>query len=133
MNLTLTTKITLYFLLLVVVTASNFLILLNTEKKINEQHKWVLHTHKVVEESERFLGYLRDAETGQRGFLLTKNESYLEPFNVAIQQAMSTYTILKKLTENNETQQNRLLRVYDLMINKTSELIETIELFKSKK
>ena len=41
------------------------------------------HTHAVQLQLSLVLSDLTDAETGQRGFLLTGLESYLEPYNTA--------------------------------------------------
>ncbi len=55
----------------------------NTIKLIENEH-WVSHTHQVLTELEATLSTLKDAETGQRGYLLTGEERYLEPYNSAI-------------------------------------------------
>ena len=118
----LTTKLLLYFGLLTIITISNFSILLSTEDDINEQHHWVLHTHQVINASEQFLGHMRDAETGQRGFLLTLNESYLKPFHDGIENAVSVFENLKSLTQDNVVQKTRLDHVYGFMTQKITEL-----------
>ena len=41
---------------------------------------WVAHTHKVKEAISAVGSALLDAETGQRGFVLTGEERYLEPY-----------------------------------------------------
>ncbi len=129
----LSTKIVVYFGLLILITISNFGILINTESKIEEQHNWVLHTYEVIKESERFLGYLRDAETGQRGFLLTLNDSYLEPFNDGILHANLQFERLEYLTQDNMSQQTLLISIQTLMSGKISELEKTIQLAKENK
>src|SRR6186997_1699270 len=40
----------------------------------------VARTQNVLAATHQLLGHLIDAETGQRGFLLTGNEEYLEPY-----------------------------------------------------
>src|ERR1700722_8480164 len=40
----------------------------------------VTHTLSVMDELQTILSLGKDAETGQRGFLLTGEDSYLEPF-----------------------------------------------------
>jgi CHASE3 domain sensor protein len=44
----------------------------------------VERTHEVRTELERIRSLLTDAETGQRGFLLTGSVSYLEPYSAAL-------------------------------------------------
>lgn len=76
---------------------------------------------------------MRDAETGQRGFLLTLNESYLKPFHDGIENAVSVFENLKSLTQDNVVQQTRLVHVYGFMNQKISELEKTVQLAKQDK
>lgn len=133
MKISLTTKIVFYFGLLTLITIANFGVLINTENETSKQHHWVLHTHEVIKKSERFLGYMRDTETGQRGFLLTLNNNYLEPFNNGIVHANSELELLKKLIQDNLAQQTRLGHIQTLVSEKLAELEETIQLAKQDK
>ncbi len=45
---------------------------------------WVTHTLRVENQLTLILGRLGDAETGQRGFLLTGRQDYLEPYHAAV-------------------------------------------------
>src|SRR5262249_48299616 len=44
----------------------------------------VNHTNEVEDHLHRFLSHVKDAETGQRGFLLTGVENYLDPYQLAL-------------------------------------------------
>jgi CheY-like chemotaxis protein/signal transduction histidine kinase len=50
------------------------------EKAGAEAKGWLVHTYDVIAHIESLLSKLQDAETGQRGYLLTGNEEYLEPY-----------------------------------------------------
>ena len=88
---------------------------------------WSLHTLMVLEQAKRLLGSVTDAETGQRGFLLTGEESYLDPYRRALQQAPEELARLRELTRDNPSQQERLDRLAPLVATKLAELAETIE------
>jgi len=45
---------------------------------------WVVHTHQVRGDLADLLSELTDAETGQRGYLITRDESYLAPYQSAL-------------------------------------------------
>ena len=45
---------------------------------------WLVHTHEVIGHLELLQSKLEDAETGQRGYLLTGSEEYLEPYRDAL-------------------------------------------------
>src|ERR1700735_5030777 len=46
----------------------------------------VVHSGDTLSALEDVLSTVRDAETGQRGYLLTGNESYLQPYTAAAQE-----------------------------------------------
>ena len=75
---------------------------------------------------------LVDAETGQRGYLLTGNEAYLEPYRGAIKSLDRTMGQLKDLTSDNPNQRKHMQALEPLVENKLAELQTTIDLRKSK-
>src|SRR5207302_5901928 len=68
----------------------------------------VAHTHEVLAELETVLSLLKDAETGQRGYLLTGNPEYLEPYDKARTKIDETIKHLRELTADNANQKPRL-------------------------
>ena len=58
---------------------------LSTQRLI-ENDRRVSHTHQVRRDLSELLSELKDAETGQRGFLITGIESFLTPYNGAVEQ-----------------------------------------------
>src|SRR5258708_32153495 len=50
------------------------------EKSSAEARRWLVHTYGVISQIELLLSKLEDAETGQRAYLLTGSEEYLEPY-----------------------------------------------------
>src|SRR3954468_3687893 len=65
----------------------------------------VNHTNIVLQQSEKVLSQLKDAETGQRGFLLTGSDFFLKPYFVATQNISGSLDSLQKLTSDNPKQQ----------------------------
>jgi PAS domain S-box-containing protein len=96
--------------------------------KQDEANNWVKHTHEVLTELETTLSTLKDAETGQRGYLLTGDEHYLEPYNQAKSQINGQLQKLKTLTADNLKQQQQITKLYKQTQAKLSELKQTIEL-----
>ncbi len=88
--------------------------------------EWVSHTHTVQTQLSKVLSTLQDAETGQRGYLLTGVESYLEPFKNANQKIHIVLDDLRTLTADNPRQQEELDRIGPLVHEKFNELIKTI-------
>lgn len=52
----------------------------NTQSMV-EDASWVEHTHKAIARAQELLTMVVDMETGKRGFLITGDEVFLEPFN----------------------------------------------------
>lgn len=75
---------------------------------LTETAEWVTHTHKVIENLEGMLSSLKDAETGQRGFIITGEEKYLEPYHGAQPAVEALMKQLRELTQDNPNQQRRL-------------------------
>ncbi len=96
-----------------------------------ETEGWVAHAHQVRSELVTLLSELKDAETGQRGYVITGEDSYLEPYRSALPAIKATFADLKTLTADNPDQQRRLAALSPLIEKKLSELQQTIDLRKA--
>jgi signal transduction histidine kinase len=70
--------------------------------------RWVSHTHQVLTALEVVLSTLKDAETGERGFIITGSNEYLEPYRSAVRRIDDDLQTLKELTADNPQQQERI-------------------------
>jgi len=50
---------------------------------LREDAEWVAHTHEVISVLDNLLPLMTDAETAFRGYLITGDAGYLEPFTAA--------------------------------------------------
>ncbi|MCU1279834.1 MAG: histidine kinase [bacterium] len=87
----------------------------------------VAHTHEVLEHIASVLSLLKDAETGQRGFVITGDEGFLEPYHGAVQSLDRTLHELRELTRDNDSQQKRLDDVETAASAKLAELKRVID------
>lgn len=94
--------------------------------------EWVTHSLQVRDKLGELLTKLTDAETGQRGYVITGEERYLEPYRSASQTVTQEMNDLLKLTADNSSQQQRLDALGPLIADKFDELRETIDLRKNK-
>lgn len=69
---------------------------------------WVNHTYKVIGSSTEIEKQVIDLETGQRGFLITGKESFLQPYNVAQNQLDTKIDAIKALVSDNPQQVQRM-------------------------
>lgn len=93
-----------------------------------EASDWQKHTYEVLRTLDETVARLVDAETGQRGYLLTGNEAYLEPYREAIKNLDQAARHLKDLTSDNPNQQKRIQALEPLTEKKLAELQRTIDL-----
>jgi PAS domain S-box-containing protein len=105
---------------------------LREQKRFVEAAQWREHTHEVVNSLNETVALLSDAETGQRGYLLTGDETYLEPYNAATRSIDRIVVKLKDLTSDNLRQHIRIEKLEPLVETKLSELKQTIDLRKNK-
>jgi CHASE3 domain sensor protein len=96
--------------------------------RLIENDTWVKHTHQVRTDLASLLSQLKDAETGQRGYIMTGEESYLAPYQGAVGAIPATLDGLRKLTSDNPSQQRRLATITAPLNVKLAELRQTIEL-----
>jgi methyl-accepting chemotaxis protein len=91
-----------------------------------------VHTYQVLENLEGVLLNLTDAETGQRGYIITGEDSYLEPYQTGMAVVNQTVQSLRRLTADNANQQRRLDVLEPLIASKIAVLKETVGLRKDK-
>jgi len=96
--------------------------------KLTKTAQWVTHTHQVLEAREEILSLLKDAETGQRGFVITGEPRYLNPYNNAVTNLPRAISHLRELTIDNAAQQQRISELEPLISGKLAELKQTIDL-----
>jgi PAS domain S-box-containing protein len=89
------------------------------------------HSRQVLYELSQTQSLIKDAETGQRGFLYTGDLKYLNPYTAAIGNIRPHIDTLAKLTSDNAGEQARVAQLRTLSENKLAELAQTINLYKN--
>lgn len=88
----------------------------------------VAKSRVILQKLEGFLSTVKDAETGQRGYLLTGQTSYLEPYHSAVKKLKPQIEELQKLTKADPDQQQHLTTLNPLITQKLTELQNSIDL-----
>jgi signal transduction histidine kinase/CHASE3 domain sensor protein/CheY-like chemotaxis protein len=86
-----------------------------------------LHTYRVLGAIDELAVTIRDAETNQRGYLLTGNPTYLDPYEAALNRTPFLFGQLQSLTSDNASQQARLLALAPAWQLRLRLLDETIQ------
>ncbi len=99
-------------------------------------NKWETSFQNALEDTlikqsdyRQLLSYLQDAETGQRGFLITKNNQYLAPYNAALTKVDALIDkLVNEAAERGPSYEPHLKKIQTLIPKKIGELKQTIQL-----
>lgn len=98
-----------------------------TVRSLLDSNRAMVHSAQVIQKLEKALSVMKDAETGQRGYLLTGRKEFLTPYNGAPRQALKLIDEAKMLTSDNAIQQQNIAHVRDVVIQRMSILQAMIE------
>jgi methyl-accepting chemotaxis protein len=87
----------------------------------------VAHSQQVLDHLAGVLSLLGDAETGQRGYIITGDEAFLEPYRSGVAGVPTVVKELRQLTADNPDRQSRLDKAELLIAAKLAELKQTID------
>lgn len=119
------------FLVLLAILIVNAVVLRRELGVQSENQAWVSHTRLVLFELTLTESLLKDAETGQRGYLYTGDPKYLAPYKQSVSQVEKHIQTLADLTADNPLQQGRIPQLRSLTQQKLKELADTIALYQS--
>jgi signal transduction histidine kinase/CheY-like chemotaxis protein/CHASE3 domain sensor protein len=84
------------------------------------------HSSQVIQSLETVISTMKDAETGQRGFLLTGRDEFLEPYNGSYDKALLNTNKAADLTVDNARQQENVRVIKDIMLKRMTGLEQMI-------
>jgi len=82
--------------------------LADASRQTRESFRWVTHSAKVIQAMEETVAGLRDAESGQRAYVLTRNPAYAQSFDTRVSDSLRAFGELVELTRDNPSQQERV-------------------------
>lgn len=96
-----------------------------------QSEAWVQHTWQVINQVEGIMSSAKDAETGNRGFLITGDEAYLAPYDSGIKEIPREMDRFATLTADNPTQQAQVMEMRAVLEQRLSLLQQGINLRRS--
>jgi PAS domain S-box-containing protein len=97
----------------------------NIDRLVENEHR-VVDTQKVLTTLEEVLSIVTEAETAERGFLITDDEQYLKPYESAIVRTNETLEHLKSLTVDEPRQQKLIAALRERVDARLAELKRAI-------
>jgi len=95
---------------------------LREQRRTLEAGDWARHTVRVLEQIATVLQRVTEAESGQRGYVLTGDPAYLQPYERGTTELPRAFEDLRRLTSDNQSQQARLDALAPLLAAKVEEM-----------
>lgn len=83
-------------------------------EKLLESNKWVNHTYQAIDLGKSITSAMVNMETGLRGFLVSGQDEFLEPYNHGLEDFNKVIAETKQKVSDNPTQVGRLEKVVSL-------------------
>lgn len=96
----------------------NAWVALDAVRQLREAEAWVTHTYEILREVETDVSLAKDVETGARGYVITANRTFLEPYVAAQKKVKDKLEPLYTMTRDNPRQQKRVLELVGLIDRK---------------
>jgi diguanylate cyclase (GGDEF)-like protein len=112
------------FMLLAIIVVTTYQI----TNDLIKNNSLTTHTYEVITKLETTISLLVDAETGHRGYVITGDEKFLEPYYAATPHIEATISELRRLTSDNPSQQQRMPELERRSATRLAIIKEVIEL-----
>ncbi len=110
-NLKIGRKLAASFAALVVLSAAVSAIIYNEVAFVKKSSGWTTHTYQVLEGLNGIVGAMVNQETGLRGYLVSGDEAFLDPYKNGKLAFDKAFAQVRELTADNATQQGRLQEI----------------------
>jgi len=111
-------------LLLIISSTASFISIKNLIKSAD----LVVESNTIINDVDNIVSMLKDAETGQRGYLLTGNEAFLDPYDKSIKRTDSLFSRVMVATQSNTFEQQRLKELRVIIDKRMEILLSTIRI-----
>ncbi|HEY9802598.1 MAG TPA: response regulator [Leptolyngbyaceae cyanobacterium] len=97
-------------------------------QELTTASRWERHTYQVLSQISELNNLLFTAETGQRGYIITGEQRYLEPYQVARKSLEEKVKQLQNLTSDNPKQQAYIVKLEPLINERINVMQSVIDL-----
>jgi methyl-accepting chemotaxis protein len=123
-NLSIARKLMVSFAAVIAVMAVTSYMVYQKLAFIQQSTGWTTHTYVVLETLDAAMAAMVDQETGVRGYLVSGDEQFLEPYRKGIDAYATAFKKVKELTSDNLAQQNRLDSMNQVAMNWRGQVAE---------
>src|ERR1044071_1878997 len=102
------TYVRIFFLGILVVLISVALLTFSNLNNYYEEVQLIRHSNRVLMAIQTVMSSVRDAETGHRGYQLTRDTTYLDPYYASLRSLPTQIEVLDSLLKNDDVQSSRV-------------------------
>jgi PAS domain S-box-containing protein len=110
----------------VALLVGNFALSVANTKQLRDESASILHSNELLLALDNVLSLVKDAETGQRGYVITGRPEYLDPYKAAVASINEQMNVLEHLIENDPVEKALMVEVRRRVGAKLGELDLTI-------
>jgi CHASE3 domain sensor protein len=99
--------------------------------KLSKHYEAVTLANTVMINLQTVMSHVTDGETGQRGFLITGKERFLEPYNTFVANKVTDFKAVVELSQNDSVMQQHLAQLKPLIDERARLLKNAIDLRRS--
>ena len=98
-----------------------------TLKQVNDSDHLVDHTREVIHHNRQLLSDVKDAESAERGYIITGDESYLEGYRASSADIDPISAKLEQLIADNPPQLARLKNLENLIVRRMAVMNQALD------
>ncbi|WP_313807132.1 CHASE3 domain-containing protein [Flavobacterium sp.] len=98
--------------------------------ELSDSSDEVSRAYEMTLQLEKLMSQIKDAETGQRGYIITKDSTFLEPYTFAKLRIGTSFTVLEHLTNNKQLPNDNLQLLEKLIDNRLNLMEKSLQLSK---
>jgi signal transduction histidine kinase len=123
-------RLGLSFAVALILLGANAMVAHQAVKSLIDAERWVTHTYEILREVETDVSLAKDVETGARGYVITANREFLEPYIAARRKVKNKLEPLYTMLRDNPPQQQRVLemaQLIDIKLNTSKRQIDLVD------
>lgn len=109
------------------VLAANVVVTYHNTQQLERDTHLVAHSFEAIGSMERVLSDVKDAEAGQRGYIITQDPRYLELYHSAVTRVDAAVADVERLTEDNAGQQARMPKLREILAARLQSLEDSLD------
>jgi diguanylate cyclase (GGDEF)-like protein len=94
-----------------------FLVVRHAADQLTDSRLWVEHTYNALSRMEQLRSNMETVETARRGFFITRQEQYLQPYRIAKDEVLENLDALQSMIKDNTPQQQRLQQIRPVVLS----------------